>query len=199
MTLRILLALAIAVLVQCSRAAGESDALSDAWTATKQEAKRLAVIGQIRATLIDRKDVKSRYVRVRFDGKNLQLAGFVQSTNMIAIIEQAAREVAKPERVETFWAIQDNLQDHDPYKTFVEEQTSDFGIWLKVKASLASPDVRPLLKNAVVQAVDVDHGKVTLYLIVDAPPAEIDLAPHIKGISGVKGYECRLAKTYAAP
>ncbi len=177
--------------------AGDTDLVGQTLNKARFEAKRLAVIGEIRARLVDRKDIKERYVRVRFDGKTLQLAAFVQSTNVAAEIETIARGVAKPEKLETYWSVIDGLRDRDPYKTYVGEQASDAGIWIKVKASLANTDVRPSLTNVHVQAVDVDHGNVTVYLIEDAPTEGIDLSPHIKNIDGVTNYQSRELKAFA--
>jgi len=197
MLLRILMIAAIVFSIdQASLYAEGTQVLEKVVSSARSEAARLTVIGSIRAKIMDRKDIKSRYIRVRFDGKTLQLAGFVQSTNIAADVEQIARTVVQTGTIETYWKIEKTLKEHEPYKTHVEEQAADFAIWAKVKASLASPDVRPLLKNTDVQAVDVDHGNVIVYLIAAAPTGEASLDPHIQDISGVKSLSYRVLKTF---
>lgn len=174
----------------------ESETLSNTWSRTKSEAHRLAVLGEIKASLLDHKDIKSRYIRVHFNGQTLEIAGFAPDTNTTAAVERIAKTIAAPEATKVFWSVTDGLQAGEPYATYVEERAADLGVWAKVKASLASPHVRALLKHADVQAVDVNHGAVVVYLIADAPPIDIDLATHVTGISGVKSYKCQVLRAY---
>jgi hypothetical protein len=166
--------------------ANGSEQLAEIGTKIADETRRLTVIGEIKAKFVDNKDIKSRYIRVQYDGKQLHLAGFVQSTNVIAAIERIGHEAAPGKTFNSHWQIAEGLSDHDPYNTYVGEQATDFTIWLKVKAALLSPNVQPLLKTTHVQAIDVHEGHVKAYLIADSPPDTVNLEPHIKNINGVK-------------
>jgi len=174
----------------------ESETLSNTWSRTKSEAHRLAVLGEIKAFLLDHKDIKSRYIRVHFNGQTLQIAGFAPDTNTTATVERIAKTIAAPDATKVYWSVTDGLQAGEPYATYVEERASDLAVWAKVKAALASPDIRALLKHADVQAVDVNHGAVVVYLITDAPPYEIDISAHVTRIAGVRNYRCQVLKAY---
>jgi osmotically-inducible protein OsmY len=163
-----------------------SDKLAEIGAKVADETRRLAKISEIKARLIDNKEVKARYIRVQYDGSKLQLAGFVPSTNVIATIEQIGRMATPQKEFESYWQVAEGLIDHDPHTTVMSEQASDAAVWLKVKAALYSPNVLPLLKGIHVQALDVRSGNVTVYMIADAPPGEFDPGPHIKNIAGVK-------------
>jgi len=172
----------------CIAAADSADKLAEMSNKIHEETRRLAKIGEIKARFMDNKRIKGRYIRVRFDGEKLQLAGFVPTTNDIPVIERIGSEAVKDKEVESFWHATDGLIDTDAYQTFVGERSSDFALWMKVKAALCSPNVTPLLKTTDVQAVDVRDGHVKVYLIADAP-ADLDLTPHIKNIKGVERVE----------
>ena len=173
-----------------------ADQLAEIGAKIADETHRIAVIGEIKAKFVDNKGIKARYIRVQYDGTKLQLAGFVPTSAVIADVERIGREAAPQKKFESYWQVKEGLLDHDPYSTYVGEQASDFSIWLKVKATLLSPNVQPLLKATHVQAIDVHSGKVTIYLIADAPPGDIDLGPHIKNINGVKSVTVFTLKAY---
>ena len=160
------------------------------------EAHRLKVVGLIKAILIDRKDIKARYVRVRYDGAVVCLDGFVSNKTVAAEIESMASRVAKTEKIVSHWLISESLQDDDPYKTHIGEQSEDAVTWVRVRSALASESVREVLKVTEVQAVDLRHGRVTLYLIADAPTAEFDFESHLKSVPGVVSTTVQVVKTY---
>jgi osmotically-inducible protein OsmY len=160
-----------------------------------EKARQGAVVAQVKAALMDRKDIRSRYIRVRYDGKRIQLAGFVKDAKQGKQVAEIAKQQEASASVVTFWSYEKDLEDRDPYKTHVGEQASDAEIWVKVRAALCSPAAKTILQHADVQAVDVRHGKVRVFLIVDGPPEDIDLSPHIKPIHGVTEFSCRTVKT----
>jgi len=143
------------------------------------------ITSRIRAALADRKDIRSRYIRVRYDGETVQLAGFATNATQAVTAEGIARRVAPGAVVQEFWTFEPDLEEQDAYMTRIGEQAADAEIWARVQIALRSPAVRPLLANVDVQAVDVRHGKVRIYLILDKAGAEIDLAPHLRSIPGV--------------
>lgn len=186
-------------LVSSSFAAHAQDivaGVSNAWGRVKDEGKRASVIARVKTAYADRKDIPGRYIRVRFDGHTLQLAGFVPSKDIAKAAEDVARQVVQPESIQTFWCVEDSLSTSEPYKTYVGEQAQDAVLKGKVLTSLNSPDVRPQLANAEIALVDVTHGNVVVYVIADAPPAEVDLEPHVKPIPGVVGFQCKVLKAY---
>ncbi|MEI6809245.1 MAG: hypothetical protein WCN95_11045 [bacterium] len=179
-------------------ACGEDEGITNAttWQMVKEGSKHAFVIGKIKAAYADRKDIAGRYIRVRFDGHVLQLAGFVKNKENAKAAEEIAQSIAKAETVQTFWAFDEAIDNREPYKTHAGEQTEDGILWAKVMASLNSPDVQPQLKNAEIHLVNVNHGSVTVYIIADAPPDEFNLEPHVKPIPGVIQFSCKTAKTY---
>lgn len=169
---------------------------SNLWGKVKEEGKRAVVIGKIRAAFADRKDIPGRYIRVRFDGKVVQLAGFVPNKEIAKAAEDVAASVARPDSVQTFWSIDEAIDNRDAYKTYAGEQAGDVAVKAKVLASLNGPDVQPQLKNAAIIHVNVNHGKVTVYIVADAAPDRFDLEPHIKPIAGVTAFACKVVKAY---
>ena len=61
---------------------------------------------------------------------------------------------------------------------------------------MCSPAAKELLKHADLQAVDVRHGKVRVFLIVDALPLEIDISQHVKTIAGVADFSSRTVQAF---
>jgi hypothetical protein len=161
-----------------------------------ESARQQAVIAQVKAALMDRKDIRSRYIRVSYDGTTIQLAGFVKDHKQGEKVAGIAKRQEESAVVETFWSYEKDLEERAPYKTRLGEQAADAELWVKVRASLCGPDVRGILKNAEVQAVDVRHGKVRVFLILDGPPDDIDISPHVTTISGVKDFSSRTVKAY---
>lgn len=160
--------------------------LSNAWTRLQEDGKRALIVGRIKAAFADRKDISGRYIRVRHDGKAVQLAGFVPDEETAKKAEAVAKEIAAPAEVVCFWKIDKELRNKPPYKTHVGEQTQDMILKSKILLSLAAPDVTSQLTKAEIIEVDVQQGNVTVYLVADAPlPEGFDLAPHIKPIPGV--------------
>lgn len=176
-----------------------STGVSDALTSIKEDSKRLLAIAKVKAAFADRRDIPGRYIRVRFDGRVLQLAGFVPNKEIAKAAEEVARTAVAPESVKTFWEIDEDIDNREPRKTYVGEQASDLAVYAKVLASLNGPDVRPLLKNAETVHVNVHQGKVTIYIILDAPPDIVDLSPHVATIEGVTGVTCKTVRTYSPP
>lgn len=161
-----------------------------------EQGRQELLAARIRTTLADRKDLRSRYIRVRFDGKTVHLAGFVTNTTQSLTAEDIARRIAPDAAVVGFWAFEPDLDERDAYMTRVGEQAADAEIWARVQVALRSPTVRSLLTDADVQAVDVRHGNVRLYLIADTPDGLIDLAPHIRPIPGVTDFSQRTVIGY---
>lgn len=175
----------------------EMATLTNAWAKIKDEGRRALVIGKIKAAYADRKDIAGRYIRVRFDGKLLQLAGFVPDMETAKKAEALAREIANIEKTETFWELDEDIRNRPPYNTHFTEQAHDALLKGKVLLSLAAPDVTSQLTNAEIIEVDVTNGKVTVYLIADAPlPSDFNLEPHIKPITGVSEVRTCLVCTY---
>lgn len=83
----------------CARADDAGVAVSNAWGKISEEGRNVLVIGKIKAAYADRKDIPGRLIRVRYDGKTLQLAGFVPSKEVGDAAERIARKVARPEAV----------------------------------------------------------------------------------------------------
>ena len=160
--------------------------------------KHTLVLGRIMAAYADRKDIPGRYIRIRFDGTTLQLAGFVPSAEVAKDAEAIAVRIAKPEKKKVFWCIDASVTNPEPYRTHVGEQSEDALVKTRVVASLAAPDVRPQFRNAEIQHVEVNHGQVVVYIIADAPPAQFDLGPHISPIEGVRGYNTLVLNAYEA-
>lgn len=180
----------------CAHAQDAVAGVSNAWNKVKDEGKRAMVVGRVKAAFADRKDIPGRYIRVRFDGHTLQLAGFVPSKDIAKAAEDVARQVAQPESLQTFWSVEDSMLTAEPYKTYVGEQAQDAVVKGKVMTSLNSPDVRPQFATAEIVQVDVTRGKVVVYVIADAPPSEFDLDPHVKPISGVVDFRGKVLKAY---
>jgi osmotically-inducible protein OsmY len=171
----------------CYVIADGSDKLAEMRTKVAEETRRLAKISEIKAKLIDNKEIKARYIRVQYDGNKVLLAGFVQNTNVVAEIERIARAVTPQKQFESYWQVAEGLIDQTSYSTYAGQQSSDVAVWMKVTAALYSPNVLPLLRKTHVQAIDVRSGHVTVYLIASAPPGDFDPTPHIKNIEDVKG------------
>ena len=156
-----------------------------------QRSRQEIASARIRAALADRRDIRSRYIRVRCDGETVDLAGFVTDTAQAATAEEIARRVASDAVVHGFWAFEPDLDERDAYMTRIGEQAADAKIWARVQVALRGPDVRPLLADADVQAVVIRHGKVRVYLILDKAGIEIDLVPHLRSITGVTDVSIR--------
>jgi len=186
----------ITVLCCCLPEIGRADdSLSAKAGSLIERARQGAVIAQVKAALMDRKDVRSRYIRVQYDGRTMQLAGFVRDEKQgreVAAIAQRQQEDAV---LETHWTYEKQLEDRDPYRTRVREQAGDADTWVRVRASLFSPSARGALENADLQAVDIRHGHVRVFLIVDAAPVTRNLAPYIKTIEGVKSFSMHVCRT----
>lgn len=148
-------------------------------------ARRGLVVVQIRAALMDRKDIRSRYIRVRFDGKTIELAGFVKNLQQGKQVVEIAQAQESEAEVKAYWLYEEDLEEHDPYKTRVQEQKKDAEIWLKIQLSLCSPAGSATLGNSKVQAVDVRKGEVRVFLILDSPQEDLDITPFIKPLYGV--------------
>ena len=170
--------------------------LSNAWDKVREESKRAFVVGKVKAAFADRKDIPGRYIRVRFDGHILQLAGFLPNKDVAKAAEALAREVGKPDTVQTFWAFDEAIDNRDAYKTFVGEQTSDIALDAKVLASVNGPAVRPQFKHAEIVHVNVNHGTVTVYIVADAAPDTFTLDPYVTPIPGVTEFHYRVVKAY---
>ena len=56
-----------------------------------EKARQGAVVAQVKAALMDRKDIRSRYIRVRYDGKTIQLAGLVQDKKQGELVVEIAK------------------------------------------------------------------------------------------------------------
>lgn len=172
------------------------DTLSSKAAGLVEIAKQGAVVAQIKAALMDRKDIRSRYIRVRYDGKTIQLAGFVKDAKQGELVAEIAKRQEDAADVAAFWTYEKELEERDPYKTRVSEQASDAEIWAKVRTSLFSPAAKAVLERADVQAVDVRHGKVRVFLILDGPPDDMDITLFVKPISGVSEALAFKVKTY---
>lgn len=185
-----------AAFLMCSQPVFAQESGSSWVSNLAEKARQGAVFGKIKAALLDRKDIASRYIRINYDGTTVQLAGFVQNEQqgkeVAAIVQQQATNAV----IRAFWVYEEQLEAKDPYKTHVGEQAADAELWTKVKASLCSPAAQGVLAHADVQAVDVHLGVVRVFLILDAPPDNPDIAPYVKPIPGVAGLECRIVKTY---
>lgn len=144
----------------------------------------------------DRKDIMARFIRVRFDGETVQLAGFVQSEDAAKNAAGIAARTARSEKVQTYLQVEASVTNVETYPTHVGEQSEDALTKALVLTSLASPDVKPQFRNAEIQHVTVAHGQVTVYIIADAPPAEFNLSPHVTPIDGVKGLTVHVDKAY---
>jgi hypothetical protein len=189
-------ATAILLLVGIAAPARAGDhALPDAQSLV-QKVRQGVVVARIAAALIDRKDLHSRYIRVRYDGRKIQLAGFLANESQSKLVEQIAETHGGSTTVTTHWSYEKDLEKRDPYMTQLSEQAIDAKIWANVHASLRSPAARGLLASADVLAVDVRHGKVRVFLVLDGPPDNIDISPHVVTIPGVKGFSCRVTRTY---
>lgn len=191
----VLSALCLSTLLGATRGRAD-DSLSSAAQSLVEKARQGAVVAQVKAALMDRKDIRSRYIRVRYDGKTFNLAGFVADKKQGELVAEIAKRHDEKASVVTFWSYEKDLEERDPYRTRVGEQASDAEIWAKVRASLCSPAAQAVLKNADVQAVDVRHGKVRVFLILDGPPEDLDIAPYVKPISGVAEVDVLKVKTY---
>ncbi len=162
-----------------------------------EKARHTTVVTRIKAALLDRKDISSRHIRVKYDGKTVAIAGFVKNKKNIKLIEDIAGKQDESADVKTFLAFAKKLDTVAPYKTRIGEQASDAEIWVKVYASLSSPAARGLLENVDVQAVDVRHGNVYVFLILDKPVEKIDITPHVITITGVVKVFTYKVKAYA--
>lgn len=169
---------------------------SNAVQIVRDEGTRAFTIGQIKAAFMDRKDIPGRYIRVRFDGKTLQLAGFAPSEDAAKTAEKIARDIAKPETVQTFWGYDAAITNRGAYTTFFGELAEDGALKAKVLASLSGPAVRPQFSHAEIIHVSVHHGDVAVYIVADAPPGTFELDPFVKPIAGVTTFACRVVTTY---
>jgi osmotically-inducible protein OsmY len=183
----------ITVCVTSSRA---EDSLSLAASSLVEKARQGAVVAQVKAALMDRKDIRSRYIRVRYDGKTIHLAGFVRDKEQGELVEEIAKRQDENATVTSFWSYEQDLEERDPYKTRVGEQAADAETWVRVRVSLRSPAAQGMLENVDVQTVDVRRGKVRVFVILDGPPEDVDITPHVKSISGVTEVEVLKVKAY---
>ena len=172
-----------------------STAVSSAWGRVREEGGRALVIGKIKAAYADRKDVPGRLIRVRFDGKTVQLAGFVPSREIGTAAEDIAREAAKPEDVVAFWSEDADIAAEGSYKTHVGEQTDDALLKAKVALALNSPAVAPQFRTAEILHVQVVRGAVTVYIVADEA-SEFSLDPHVKPIPGVISLAVRVVNAF---
>lgn len=173
-----------------------SSDFSNIWNVAKEEGSRALTIAKIKAAYADRKDIAGRYIRIRFDGKTLQLAGFVPNDDVGKNAIEIARNIAKPTSVQTYLTIDTSVPTKDAYMTYIGEQSRDQYLKAKVVASLAGPAVRPQLKHAEIVHVGVDHGNVIIYIVADAEPATFDLAPYVTPIEGVQSMKVAVVKTF---
>lgn len=152
---------------------------------------------RIRAALADRKDIRSRYIRVQHDGNVITLAGFVKNAAQGILTEGIARRIAPAAEIRGFWSYDPDLDERDAYMTRIREQAADAEIWTRVQMAIRAPAIRALLAAADIQAVDVRHGKVRVYVIADSPKGLVDLAPHLRPIQGVVEVSQRTVRTYS--
>lgn len=175
----------------------DSATLTNAWTKLKEDGRRAFVAGKIKAAFADRKDIAGRFIRVRFDGETLHLAGFVPNKETARAAETLSCDIAKTDKISAHWETDPDLQGPVAYRTYVSEQTEDGLIKSKVLVSLAGPAVTPQLTGSEVLEVTVAHGKVVVYLVADAPlPRDFDLTPYIKPITGVTDFRLAVVKTF---
>lgn len=192
----------VLVILCCSAIAGlaipchAEDSISSVASNIVEKARQGAVVAQVKAALMDRKDIRSRYMRVRYDGKTIQLAGFVRDEKQGDLVVEIAKRQEEKAEVVTFWSYEKDLEERDPYKTRVGEQAADAEVWAKVRGSLCSPAAKAVLEHADVQVVDVRHGKVRVFMILDGPPEDIDITPYVKPIPGVVDVSFRTVKTF---
>lgn len=177
-------------------ARAEAPGASNEWAKIKDDGRRALAIGKVKTAFADRKDIPGRYIRVKFDGHVMQLAGFVPNEAVAKAAEELARTAGQPEKLLAFWAYDEAIESREAYKTFVREQAKDVALGLKVRIALNKPEVRALFKNAETLHVNVSHGKVTVYLVAEAPPETFELETHIKPITGVLDFHYRVVKTY---
>ena len=167
------------------------------WSRLKSNVHTAFVENRIRAAYADRKDIPGGYIRIRFEGGVLELAGFAPNGEVAGAAELIARDIAKPVSTRTFWTFDESLGTNAPsYNTYVGEQTEDVLLHAKVQASLHSPAATAQLPNAELLKIDVVQGVVTLYVVADAPPGAFNLDPYIKPIPGVVSYRCQVVKAY---
>ncbi len=171
-------------------------ALSNMWNAAKEEGSRALTITKIKTAYADRRNIPGRYIRVKFDGKTLQLAGFVPNKEVETSAVQVAKDIAQPESINTFLCIDESVPAKDSYNTFLSEQSQDGILKVKVLTSLAGPAVRPQLKNADVVHVGVNHGNVIIYIVADVEPATFDLTPYVKPIPGVESVKVLVVRAF---
>lgn len=162
---------------------------------TRSRYEMIAV--RIRASFADRKDIRSRYIRVRFDGQTVQLAGFVKDAAQAATAEAIARKIAPGASIIGFWQFESDLDEREAYMTRIAEQAADAEIWARIQVTLRSPAIRPILADADIQAVDVRHGKVRLFVIAESERGIIDLTPYLSSTAGVAEVSQSTVKAYA--
>lgn len=192
LSLMMLLLLSVSTLAQGDSRQG----ISNMWNAAKEEGGRALTITKIKAAYADRKDIPGRYIRVRFDGKTLQLAGFVPTKDVETAVIDLATRIAKPQTVQKFLTVEPTVPTNVNYNTYLGEQSHDAILKAKILTSLAGPAVRPQLTHADIVHVGVDHGNVTIYIIADAEPSTFDLNPYVKPIPGVESVNVLVVKTY---
>jgi hypothetical protein len=173
-----------------------SQDFSNIWNIAKEEGSRALTIAKIKAAYADRKDIAGRYIRIRFDGKTLQLAGFVPNGEVGSNAVEIAKAIANPKHVQTFLAIDTSVPIKDTYNTYLGDQSRDQYLKAKVLTSLAGPAVHPQLKHAEIVHVGVDHGNVIIYIVADAEPTTFELAPFVKPIEGVQSMKVIVVKTF---
>ena len=182
-TRRTFVSLALALLYSASAVtAADEEPLADR---LMDHGRQELTVLRIRAALADRKDIRARYIRVRHDGKAVNLAGFVKDPAQSSEAEKIARTIAAGSEVRGFWAYEPDLDERDAYMTRIGEQATDAEIWARIQVALRGPPVRHLLADADIQAVDVRHGKVRVLLIAESPEGLVDLAPHLTPVQGV--------------
>jgi len=192
------LAVCFSFLAVCSFAGHHlwSEKLAAAAESTERKARPVLLRTRVRFALADRKDISSRYIRVRHREGTLELAGFVPSLEQAGIIEKTAAELDDVSNIRSFWSVQYDLQERKPYKTRVGEQAADAALKAKILAALAKPRIQREMKSLSIQAIDVRHGEVRIYVVADAPSAETDLAKCLAGFRGITSIRCSVLKTY---
>ncbi len=165
------------------------------WTRGQHE----LTAARIRSALADRKDIRSRYIRVRYDGETIHLAGFAKDAEQAAEVERIVHSIVPEAGRQSFWSFEPDLDERDAYMTRIGEQAADAEIWARIQVTLRGPAVRALLAEADVQAVDVRHGKVRIFLIAESTKGLVDLAPHLNPIQGIIDVSQRTVNAFNEP
>lgn len=149
---------------------------------------RAKVHASIAAWILDRRDLESRFIRIRWLSDDaLEVTGFVPTHSAATALRDATARYAAPATTRVNLMLTPEITNKANRNTWVSEAADDLIIHGRIATALLSPAARPWLSHASLQVIVVREGRTTICIIEDGPlPDRVRrLRPHL-AVPGVK-------------